>query len=87
MVLSEVLLLSLALVLSVWQAGRCFAATKCHKSLPRHVSPIEWRVRDRKSMGSHGLLHQSKYLELDGREKEVAGRICMMERRKNGSMF
>ncbi len=30
-------------------------------------------------MGSHGLLHQSKYLELDGEEKQGVGRICGMD--------
>ncbi|CAB1446057.1 unnamed protein product [Pleuronectes platessa] len=36
--------------------------------------------RDRKSMGSHGPLHQSKYLEFDGKEKEAVGMICRPER-------
>ncbi|GLD55184.1 transmembrane protein 132C-like protein, partial [Lates japonicus] len=35
------------------------------------------RVRDRKSMGYHGLLHQSKYLEFDGKEKESLERILV----------
>ena len=31
-------------------------------------------------MGSHGLLHQSKYLVFDGKEKAAVGGICGMER-------
>ena len=54
---------------------------------PSPTAPRDW---DRKSMGSHGQPHQSKYLDPDGEEKRGGGgggEVCRMETGMEGEQL